>query len=60
MLSSFSRRTVRAKIRFATLAHAMMNTSTDVAISTSRIVRAPEVSWSRSVTALIRKSDLAG
>ncbi len=38
----------------------MMKTSTEVAISTSSMVRAPDVSWSRSLTALIRKSALAG
>ncbi len=53
MPSSLSRRTVRARIRLATLAQAMMKTSTDAAISTSSIVRAPDVSSSRSLIALI-------
>ena len=53
MASSFSRRTVRARIRFATFEQAMMKTSTDAAMSTSNMVRAPEVSWSRNRVALI-------
>ena len=43
MASSPSRRTDRARIRFATFEHAMTNTSADAASSTSRIVRAGEM-----------------
>ena len=60
MPSSLSRRTVRARIRLATLEQAMTKTSTDAAISTSNMVRAPDVSSSRSFTALIWNSALAG
>ena len=52
--SSFSRRTVRARIRFAILEQAMIKTSTDAAISTSNMVRALDVSSSRRRTALMR------
>src|SRR5690348_17910935 len=41
--SSPSRRTDRARIRFATFEHATMNTSPDAASSMSRIVRAGEI-----------------
>jgi len=41
--SSPSRRTERARIRLATFAHAMMNTSPAAASSTSSTVRAEEV-----------------
>src|ERR1700685_4279652 len=46
--SSPSRRTVRARIRLATLEHAMMKTSPDAASSTSSTVLAPDVISSRS------------
>ncbi len=46
--SSPSRRTVRARIRLATLEHAMMKTSADAASSTSSTVLAPDVISSRS------------
>ena len=54
--SSPSRRTERARIRFATFEHAMTNTSADAASSTSSTVRAGDVIWSRSRTASMRKS----
>ena len=41
--SSPSRRTVRARIRFATFEHAMTKTSTDAASSTSSTVLARDV-----------------
>jgi hypothetical protein len=43
MASSPSRRTDRARIRFATFEHAMMKTSAEAARSTSRAVRAGDV-----------------
>ena len=48
MVNSPSRRTVRARIRLAAFEQAMMNTRADAARSTRRMVRAPEVIWSRS------------
>ena len=54
--SSFSRRTVRARIRLATFEQAMMKTSSEAAISTSSTVLAPEVIWSRRSTASMRTS----
>ena len=56
--SSPSRRTVRVRIRLATLEHAMTKTSTDAASSTSNTVRASEVIWSRNSFAPIWKSAL--
>ena len=58
--SSPSRRTVRARIRLATLEQAMMKTSAEAASRTSSTVRAREVIWSRSSTASMRKSAFAG
>ena len=57
--SSPSRRTVRERIRLATLEHAMTNTSAEAASSTSSTVRAREVIWSRISTASIWKSAFA-
>ena len=57
--SSPSRRTVRVRIKLATLEHAMMNTSADAASSTKSTVRAPDVICSRSGLALIWKFPLA-
>jgi hypothetical protein len=54
--SSPSRRTDRARIRFATFEQATMNTSPEAASSTSRIVRAGEMISSRSPLASMRKS----
>ncbi len=54
--SSPSRRIVLARIRLATLEHAMMNTSAEAASSTSSTVRAPDVISSRSNLAPIWKS----
>ena len=54
--SSPSRRTERARIRFATFEHATMKTSPDAASSTSRIVRAGEMISSRRPFASMRKS----
>src|SRR6266700_2733548 len=47
MASSLSRRTVRVRIRLATLEQAMMKTSAEAASRTRRTVRAPDVSSSR-------------
>ncbi len=58
MASSPSRRTVRVRIRLATLEHATMKTSADAASSTSSTVRAPEVISSRSSLAPIWNSAL--
>ena len=58
--SSPSRRTDRARIRFATFEQAMMKISADAASSTSSTVRARDVIWSRSRTASIRKSAFGG
>ena len=55
MASSFSRRTVRARIRLATFEQAMTKTSTDAASSTNRTVLARDVIWSRRRTASIRR-----
>ncbi len=57
MANSFSRRTVRARIRFATLEQAITKTSSEAASSTSRTVLAREVIWSRRRTASILTSD---
>ncbi len=60
MASSPSRRTERARIRFATFEQAMTKTSADAASSTSRTVLAGEMIWSRSRTASMRKSASLG
>ena len=54
--SSPSRRTERARIRLATLEQATMKTSAEAASSTSSMVRAGEMIWSRRFTASMRKS----
>jgi hypothetical protein len=58
--SSDSRRTLRARIRFATFEQAMTKTSPDAARRTSSTVRARAVIWSRRRTAFTRKSAFAG
>ncbi len=58
--SSPSRRTDRARIRFATFEQATTKTSAEAASSTSRMVRAGDTIWSRRVTASIEKLALSG
>ena len=60
MASSPSRRTERARIRFATFEHAMTNTSAEAASRISSTVLAGEVISSRSRLASIWKSALRG
>src|SRR5688572_11662070 len=52
--SSPSRRTDRARIKFATFEHAMTKISAEAASKTSSTVRAGDTIWSRSVTASMR------
>ena len=47
--NSPSRRTERARMRLATFEQATMKTSAEAASSTSRMVRAGDTIWSRSV-----------
>ena len=60
MASSPSRRTERARIRFATFEHAMTNTSAEAASRISSTVLAGDVISSRSRLASIWKSALRG